>query len=91
MLAYLSKRLRNEQCENRKEIVGHQECDGVEAVCREVSQEEKPQPLVRPPLEMQQPKSLIFGQPVLRKPATSESNIAISLWAVITANAGKCS
>jgi hypothetical protein len=27
----------------------------VEALCKEMSQEEKPQSLVRPPLEMQQP------------------------------------
>lgn len=51
MLAYFSKRLRIERQESRKEIVGHQECNGVEAVCREMSREEKPHSLVRPPLE----------------------------------------
>lgn len=49
MLAYLSKRLRTEQQKSRKK--SHQECDGVEAVCRGMSQKEKPQSLVRPSLE----------------------------------------
>lgn len=54
MWTYLSKILRNEQ-ETRKEIVQYQECNGVEAVCkavcRKLSQREKPQSLVKPPLE----------------------------------------
>ena len=50
MLAYLSKRTEGD----KKKKIGrksHQECDGVEAVCKGMSQKEKPQSLVRPPLE----------------------------------------
>lgn len=91
MLAYLSKSLRPEQ-ESRKEIVGHQERDGVEAVCREVS-ERKAAVTGEASLRKcsSQPQSLIFCQHVLRKLATSESHISVSLRAVITANAGRCS
>lgn len=92
MLAYLSKRLRTERQGNREEIVGHQECDGVEAVCREMSLKETS---VTGKASFRkcssQSESLIFSQHVLRKLATSESHIAVFLRAVITANVGRCS
>ena len=52
MLTYLSKR--TERPKKKKPRIGrksHQECDGVEAVCKGMSRKEKPQSLVRPPLE----------------------------------------
>ena len=51
MLAYLSKRTEGKKKKKRIGRKSHQECDGVEAVCKGMSQKKKPQSLVRPPLE----------------------------------------
>ena len=53
MLTYLSKRTERPKKKKKPRIgrKSHQECDGVEAVCKGMSQKEKPQSLVRPPLE----------------------------------------
>ena len=51
MLAYLSKRTVGDKKKKKIGRKSHQECVGVEAVCKGMSQKEKPQSLVKPPLE----------------------------------------
>lgn len=94
MLAYLSKRTEGQKKKknpNRKEITSGMRWGGG-SLQRDVSERKA---TVTGEASFRkcssQPKPLIFRQHVLRKLATSESHIAVSLRAVITANAGKCS